>query len=312
MTVEAAYAEVERLTRREARNFAYGIMVLPRPKRRAIAAIYAFARGVDDIADGAAAARREAGARLEELRAARSTRRRRRRDARRARRRARALSDPGRARCTTSSTAACRTPSRRATRRSRISATTADGSPARSASPASRCTAPRKSSARRDTRSGAAADQHHARRARGLGARPRLPAAGRAGGLRRHRGRDRRPAGPMPEWRALMAFQARARARLPRGRARAARLARLAQLGLRRDLRRPLPGDARPDRGARLRRLRRPAAPLAADEAAHRDEAADRASRLGIGRALLMRSPSSAAGSPASRPRSSSPTRAMP
>ena len=52
MTVEAAYAEVERLTRREARNFAYGIMVLPRPKRRAIAAVYAFARRVDDIADG--------------------------------------------------------------------------------------------------------------------------------------------------------------------------------------------------------------------------------------------------------------------
>jgi len=52
VTVEAAYAEVERITRREARNFAYGIMVLPRPKRRAIAAIYAFARQVDDIADG--------------------------------------------------------------------------------------------------------------------------------------------------------------------------------------------------------------------------------------------------------------------
>jgi phytoene synthase len=47
-----AYAEVERLTRRRARNFAYGIMVLPREKRRAIAAIYAFARRVDDIADG--------------------------------------------------------------------------------------------------------------------------------------------------------------------------------------------------------------------------------------------------------------------
>ena len=46
------YAEVERITRRQARNFAYGIMVLPRPKRQAIAAIYAFARRVDDIADG--------------------------------------------------------------------------------------------------------------------------------------------------------------------------------------------------------------------------------------------------------------------
>jgi phytoene synthase len=50
--VDAAYAEVERLTRREARNFAYGIRVLPRDKRRAISAIYAFARRVDDIADG--------------------------------------------------------------------------------------------------------------------------------------------------------------------------------------------------------------------------------------------------------------------
>ncbi|MBA2358023.1 MAG: phytoene/squalene synthase family protein [Actinobacteria bacterium] len=52
MTVERAYAEVERLTRARARNFAYGIMLLPRPKRRAIAAIYAFARLVDDLADG--------------------------------------------------------------------------------------------------------------------------------------------------------------------------------------------------------------------------------------------------------------------
>jgi 15-cis-phytoene synthase len=52
MTADRAYAEVERLTRRRARNFAYGIMVLPREKRRATAAIYAFARRVDDIADG--------------------------------------------------------------------------------------------------------------------------------------------------------------------------------------------------------------------------------------------------------------------
>src|SRR3954454_9020200 len=52
MTVDAAYAEVQRITRRRARNFAYGIMVLPREKRRAIAAIYAFARRVDDVADG--------------------------------------------------------------------------------------------------------------------------------------------------------------------------------------------------------------------------------------------------------------------
>jgi len=38
MTAERAYAEVQRLTRQRARNFAYGIMVLPREKRRAIAA----------------------------------------------------------------------------------------------------------------------------------------------------------------------------------------------------------------------------------------------------------------------------------
>jgi 15-cis-phytoene synthase len=49
--IEEAYAEVSRITRREARNFAWGIAVLPRPKRHAVAALYAFARRVDDIAD---------------------------------------------------------------------------------------------------------------------------------------------------------------------------------------------------------------------------------------------------------------------
>jgi 15-cis-phytoene synthase len=39
MSVDAAYDEVLRITRREAKNFAYGIMVLPKEKRRAIAAI---------------------------------------------------------------------------------------------------------------------------------------------------------------------------------------------------------------------------------------------------------------------------------
>ncbi len=51
VAVEQAYAEVERLTRARARNFSYGIRLLPKPKRRAIAAIYAFAREVDDVAD---------------------------------------------------------------------------------------------------------------------------------------------------------------------------------------------------------------------------------------------------------------------
>jgi phytoene synthase len=52
VNVDAAYAECVRITRREARNFAWGIMLLPRPKRIALTALYAFARRVDDIADG--------------------------------------------------------------------------------------------------------------------------------------------------------------------------------------------------------------------------------------------------------------------
>jgi phytoene synthase len=69
MSVQQAYAEVGRITRREAKNFAYGIMLLPKAKRQAIAAIYAFARRVDDVADGDLPPE-EKRARLEELRAA--------------------------------------------------------------------------------------------------------------------------------------------------------------------------------------------------------------------------------------------------
>jgi 15-cis-phytoene synthase len=68
MTVDEAYAEVERLTRARARNFAYGIMLLPKPKRRAIAAIYAFAREVDDVADDPGLADGVKRERLEALR----------------------------------------------------------------------------------------------------------------------------------------------------------------------------------------------------------------------------------------------------
>src|SRR3954451_12134557 len=67
MTTDDAYAEVLGITRREAKNFAYGIMVLPRHKRRAIAAVYAYARAVDDIADGDLPAE-EKRALLEEMR----------------------------------------------------------------------------------------------------------------------------------------------------------------------------------------------------------------------------------------------------
>jgi 15-cis-phytoene synthase len=48
-----AYRECERITWTQARNFAYGIRLLPAGKRRGLAVIYAFARRIDDIGDGA-------------------------------------------------------------------------------------------------------------------------------------------------------------------------------------------------------------------------------------------------------------------
>jgi phytoene synthase len=52
MRVDAAYAACEDITRREARNFAYGIRLLPRERRQAMSAVYATARRIDDIGDG--------------------------------------------------------------------------------------------------------------------------------------------------------------------------------------------------------------------------------------------------------------------
>ncbi len=48
----AAYRRCEEITWSQARNFSYGIRLLPGPKRQALAAVYAFARRVDDIGDG--------------------------------------------------------------------------------------------------------------------------------------------------------------------------------------------------------------------------------------------------------------------
>ena len=59
MNVDEAYAVVLRITQETARNFAWGIRVLPGPKRRAVAALYAFAREVDDLADREKPARAE-------------------------------------------------------------------------------------------------------------------------------------------------------------------------------------------------------------------------------------------------------------
>ena len=52
MNIGQAYAECEAITRREARNFSYGIRLLPAAKRRALSAVYAVARRIDDIGDG--------------------------------------------------------------------------------------------------------------------------------------------------------------------------------------------------------------------------------------------------------------------
>ena len=50
--VPDAYRECERITREQARNFSWGIRLLPTPKRAALSAVYAMARRIDDIGDG--------------------------------------------------------------------------------------------------------------------------------------------------------------------------------------------------------------------------------------------------------------------
>ncbi|MEU9123298.1 presqualene diphosphate synthase HpnD [Streptomyces sp. NPDC048506] len=50
--VLAAYRYCEAITGQQARNFAYGIRLLPTDKRQAMSALYAFSRRVDDIGDG--------------------------------------------------------------------------------------------------------------------------------------------------------------------------------------------------------------------------------------------------------------------
>lgn len=52
LTPETAFERCMAITRREAKNFYYGIRLLRPPKRQAMAALYAFARYIDDIGDG--------------------------------------------------------------------------------------------------------------------------------------------------------------------------------------------------------------------------------------------------------------------
>ena len=194
-SVEQAYAEVERLTRARARNFAYGIMLLPKPKRCAIAAIYAFAREVDDIADEERARRRGQAAAARGATGAAHRRPGRRSDAGRARRRTPEISDP---------TGRSRRPHRGWTP-GHSSAPLRDVRRASGLLPARRrggrrrvcrrLRRPTRDRARRDARHRAPADQHHSRREGGLGARARLSAAGRARRARRVGGGHRASVG---------------------------------------------------------------------------------------------------------------------
>ena len=52
MDLADAYRRCEEITKTEARNFSYGIRLLPGGKRQAMSALYAMARRIDDIGDG--------------------------------------------------------------------------------------------------------------------------------------------------------------------------------------------------------------------------------------------------------------------
>ncbi|WP_433859045.1 presqualene diphosphate synthase HpnD [Streptomyces kronopolitis] len=66
--VLAAYRYCEAITGQQARNFAYGIRLLPTDKRQAMSALYAFSRRIDDIGDGTLEPAAKQG-RLEDTRA---------------------------------------------------------------------------------------------------------------------------------------------------------------------------------------------------------------------------------------------------
>ncbi len=59
ISITQAYRECAGITRHAARNFSYGIRLLPPVKRRALSAVYATARRIDDISDSNAAAARK-------------------------------------------------------------------------------------------------------------------------------------------------------------------------------------------------------------------------------------------------------------
>jgi phytoene synthase len=65
LTLSAAYAVCRAIAKREAKNFYYAFVALPRPRRNAICAIYAFMRKADDLADDESVQVEERRARLD-------------------------------------------------------------------------------------------------------------------------------------------------------------------------------------------------------------------------------------------------------
>ena len=59
LTLTRAYAACRDIARREAKNFYYSFVALPKPRRNAICAIYAFMRRADDLADDESLSRDE-------------------------------------------------------------------------------------------------------------------------------------------------------------------------------------------------------------------------------------------------------------
>jgi 15-cis-phytoene synthase len=60
-----AYAECRAIAKREAKNFYYSFVALPKPRRNAICAIYAFMRKADDLSDDESISREERRRRLD-------------------------------------------------------------------------------------------------------------------------------------------------------------------------------------------------------------------------------------------------------
>ena len=64
-TLDRAYAECRAIAKREAKNFYYSFVALPKRRRDAICAVYAFMRKADDLSDDESVPREERRRRLD-------------------------------------------------------------------------------------------------------------------------------------------------------------------------------------------------------------------------------------------------------